>query len=170
MDFWENPINELLFLAIKWLQALQNTVCEGQLQHFKCKKCRSELPNSVHSVWLITEHIMLLKLTKEMTVWPLLRRMFSHVYNTKAGWPDLKRTQMLMLQSYSVSHRPHNLLRVWRLRQINENMTETAWAKTAEKQPHAITISMKFHAHHRPQWWSVCGWVLPGSEQDGCSG
>lgn len=27
-----------------------------------------------------------------------------------------------------------------------------------------------FPRHHRPQRWRVCGWELPGSEQDGSSG
>lgn len=37
--------------------------------------------------------------------------------------------------SNSVSHQSHSLLWGWRLRKINENMTEPAWAKTAQKQP-----------------------------------
>lgn len=64
---------------------------------------------------------------------------------------------------YSVSHQLHNLLQGWCLWQVNENMTETAWAKNAQKQ-------LTFPCCQKPHWQCNCGWVLHGGELDGGSG
>lgn len=85
----------------------------------------------------------------------------------------LNRMMMLMLKPYSasysvsplysVSHQLHNLLQGWCLWQVNENMTETAWAKNAQKQ-------LTFPCCQKPHWQRNCGWVLHGGELDGGSG
>lgn len=95
-----------------------------------------------------------------------------------AEWLHLRKTQMVVLlsrrssnsvsPSYSVSHQLQNPLRGRRLRQINENMTETTWAKTATKKQKPK--HKRFPCYHSPQRRWVWRWVLPGSEQGGSSG